>query len=338
MIPHCAIRKLQISQEILVKPKTTALFPSGLSFVLTSNDAEEMREQSVFWSYEHQQFNRGTFHGIIFGFHTSRLQLTLSHRSVGFIARGGLPEKTTIISIPVHGADSLLYRGQLLRDCRAIALKDTEELELHTSQPSTMLTVAVCTALLEQQALACTGSTFKSLRCQEQLWIHPKQYRNRVEQLISMLRLLQCRNHACSGVEEEMVEKEILETILLGIQPPGVENKIPDRLFVAKRAERHIRRNLKNSISIGELCRTVGTSERTLYLGFKERFGVSPKAYHQMMRLNGVHNALLRNNSSRTVTDLAMDWGFYHLGRFSEQYNRMFGRLPSETNKTVHDY
>ena len=31
------------------------------------------------------------------------------------------------------------------------------------------------------------------------------------------------------------------------------------------------------------------------------------------------------------VPETAMDWGFLLLGRFSEQYSRLFGELPRET-------
>jgi AraC-like DNA-binding protein len=35
----------------------------------------------------------------------------------------------------------------------------------------------------------------------------------------------------------------------------------------------------------------------------------------------------------RNLTELAMEFGFFHLGRFSEQYRKQFGELPSETLK-----
>ncbi|MFP5456117.1 MAG: helix-turn-helix domain-containing protein, partial [Alphaproteobacteria bacterium] len=32
-----------------------------------------------------------------------------------------------------------------------------------------------------------------------------------------------------------------------------------------------------------------------------------------------------------TVSELALEWGFTHLGRFSAEYRRRFQELPSET-------
>ena len=312
---------------------TDNLFPSGLTFNATSHDAEEMRDQSVFWSYEHRQFSRGLFHGKISAFHTSRLQLTLTDRSPGFFARGGLPAETTIVSIPLSVADPLHYRGHVMEECQIIALKHTEELELYTCFPSSMLTVAVSTTLLEQQAIAITGNSLESLRCQERLLMDPDDYCQRREYLVALLHSLQDGEWRSSKVAEELLEKDILETIFLGVKSPDPTKKMADRLSIARKAEAYIRRNLRKSLSIHELCHVLGTAERTLHLGFKERFGVSPKAYHQIMRLNGVRYELLSGDPCKTVTDTAFDWGYKHLGRFSKQYSRMFGELPSETRE-----
>jgi AraC family transcriptional regulator, ethanolamine operon transcriptional activator len=50
------------------------------------------------------------------------------------------------------------------------------------------------------------------------------------------------------------------------------------------------------------------------------------------MRLNSVHRALLRGTvGSTTVADVALAFGFWHLGRFAEQYNELFREMPHET-------
>ncbi len=53
------------------------------------------------------------------------------------------------------------------------------------------------------------------------------------------------------------------------------------------------------------------------------------------MRLNGVRDALWGGAAGTSITETAMEWGFYHLGRFSRQYKRMFGELPTETKKRI---
>jgi AraC family ethanolamine operon transcriptional activator len=49
------------------------------------------------------------------------------------------------------------------------------------------------------------------------------------------------------------------------------------------------------------------------------------------MRLNRVRRILARAPEGVSVTDAATRFGFFHLGRFSGQYRRLFGELPFET-------
>jgi AraC family ethanolamine operon transcriptional activator len=50
-----------------------------------------------------------------------------------------------------------------------------------------------------------------------------------------------------------------------------------------------------------------------------------------VMRLNKVRRALRAADAATTVTEAAMRFGFFHLGRFSAQYHRLFGERPSDT-------
>jgi AraC-like DNA-binding protein len=78
-------------------------------------------------------------------------------------------------------------------------------------------------------------------------------------------------------------------------------------------------------------------SLRSLYGLFERNAQTTPKHYIRQKKLERVH-ACLRDPSShvRNVTELAMDFGFLHLGRFSENYRKQFGELPSDTLKRRH--
>ena len=51
------------------------------------------------------------------------------------------------------------------------------------------------------------------------------------------------------------------------------------------------------------------------------------------IRLQLVRRDLLAAGPEERVTDVAMRWGFYHLGRFSRLYAAQFGELPSATHR-----
>jgi len=150
---------------------TGEIFKSGLVFHSISQDAEEMKEQSAFWSYEHKQYGRGKFEGKITAFHTRQFQVSYSSRSNGIFVRGGIPPATTIITFNFTDPRKIFYRGHILQDSQVMALYHSEELEYHTLFPSATLTVAVNTELLNDRFLFINGVPFSSLRSQERLKI-----------------------------------------------------------------------------------------------------------------------------------------------------------------------
>ena len=64
----------------------------------------------------------------------------------------------------------------------------------------------------------------------------------------------------------------------------------------------------------------------------EEALGLSPKQYTIAQRLRAVRAALLTADpKTTTVTDVAMTFGFFELGRFAGRYRSAFGESPSAT-------
>ncbi|WP_346910098.1 helix-turn-helix domain-containing protein [uncultured Roseibium sp.] len=87
--------------------------------------------------------------------------------------------------------------------------------------------------------------------------------------------------------------------------------------------------------SVVDICTALGVSERTLRYAFREYVGLSPVAYLRACRLNRVRAVLAASDPQETtITQVAMRFGFLHLGRFAGDYKRMFGEMPSVTLNT----
>jgi AraC family ethanolamine operon transcriptional activator len=85
-------------------------------------------------------------------------------------------------------------------------------------------------------------------------------------------------------------------------------------------------------LSLTDLCNVGQVSENTLINAFKQGLGMTPMAYVKGLRLYHVHRKLWRKKTSDTrVSDVANDWGFWHMGQFAADYRKLFGELPSET-------
>ena len=85
--------------------------------------------------------------------------------------------------------------------------------------------------------------------------------------------------------------------------------------------------------TVRDLCDNTGVALRTLNRAFRERFGIGPKAYLLRRRLSSVRAELLHASADTPIVDIANHWGFWHMGQFAKDYEKMFGELPSETRK-----
>jgi len=99
-----------------------------------------------------------------------------------------------------------------------------------------------------------------------------------------------------------------------------------------QQAEDYIRANLRAPFSLRDLTETTGTSPSTLLRAFNTHHGVSPMQYVKMLRLQAVRRSLLDSDPLRgTVGGIASEYGFRQLGRFSADYRKVCGELPSVT-------
>jgi AraC family ethanolamine operon transcriptional activator len=104
------------------------------------------------------------------------------------------------------------------------------------------------------------------------------------------------------------------------------------RYGAMRRAEEFLREHMDMPFSSRAVCQATHMSERSIELLFKEAYGISPRTWSQLARLNAARQDLLRNDiETVSVTAVATRWGFYHFGRFSAAYRRLFGEAPSVT-------
>lgn len=84
--------------------------------------------------------------------------------------------------------------------------------------------------------------------------------------------------------------------------------------------------------SIVDVCYELKISQRTLQYSFKSVLGITPITYIRYLRLNQVRIQLANPiNKQVTVTAVAMQWHFFHLGKFAQNYQELFFERPSTT-------
>lgn len=99
-----------------------------------------------------------------------------------------------------------------------------------------------------------------------------------------------------------------------------------------RRAEEYLAANLSRPVTRAELAEHAGASIRTLSRGFMKRHNVGPMTFLKGRRLDAVYRMLLYANADTTyVTNVALSFGFTHLGNFALDYKKAFGESPSTT-------
>jgi AraC-like DNA-binding protein len=101
-----------------------------------------------------------------------------------------------------------------------------------------------------------------------------------------------------------------------------------------QRALDFIHANGQRSLRLQEVAEAARVSPRTLESIFHNRFGMSPLTYERCVRLDQVHQKLKTYASSRenaSVTQIALQNGFIHMGRFAAYYKARFSCSPSDT-------
>ena len=100
---------------------------------------------------------------------------------------------------------------------------------------------------------------------------------------------------------------------------------------IAKQAEEFICEHHHDAIYLEDICRETGVSLRSLQRSVRAYFDVTLTELLESVRMEAAHRDLstLRLEES-TVTQVALDNGFSHLGRFSVAFHQRFGEKPSE--------
>ena len=100
-----------------------------------------------------------------------------------------------------------------------------------------------------------------------------------------------------------------------------------------RRACHYIADNIQANITLDDLASATAVSPATLSKHFRHYLGQSPLQYVRAKKLDAVHLVLKQSHSSMSVTEIALRYGFNHLGRFSQYYRGQFGQCPSVTLK-----
>jgi AraC family ethanolamine operon transcriptional activator len=117
-----------------------------------------------------------------------------------------------------------------------------------------------------------------------------------------------------------------------------VRSSTPSKRRVMQRIHNYIDQTGRYPLTMTEMCKIAFVSRRTLQYCFEHELGVSPMQYLRDCRLNEIRRILLNDDEERLISDLAIEFGFYHISTFNEHYKQLFGETPTQTRQRSHLY
>ena len=135
----------------------------------------------------------------------------------------------------------------------------------------------------------------------------------------------------CARALEESLAVLVLQCLERGqVKPVAV--KLSKRMIALGTALDIIENTPMDMLHLPHVLEQLDVSRRTLEHAFQDRFDISPAAYIKAVRLKALNKALLQEDKRElTVKEVCQRHGFYHLGQLANDYDNLFGELPSMT-------
>jgi len=97
--------------------------------------------------------------------------------------------------------------------------------------------------------------------------------------------------------------------------------------------------NTQGIIDIKTLQEQTNTSRKTLERAFTHHIGIGPKLYTRIVRFNAAKNRLDRLPKHKSVTEIALESGYYDSSHFNAEFKSFAGCTPfSYLKKTSRDF
>jgi AraC-like DNA-binding protein len=268
--------------------------------------------------------------------HTKFASLDLCRISYGASVHVTSPALETIYHLQI------LLRGQCLSKSygQEHYFAPGELLLINPDDPVDLMYSADCEKFILKLPLPLLDLT-----CAELRWHKPSEgirfasNRHKLAELDGFMSLL---GLVCQEAETDLVlprvrehYTQIIASKLLSLLGTNVNRETLDvQSAPFERLAQYIAQNLKQDITVESLAQLSHMSIRSLYALFERHAGTTPMNYIRCKKLERIHASLSDPSQGvRNLTEIALDYGFLHLGRFAEYYKNQFGELPSVTLK-----
>ena len=307
-------------------------------FSLESNDFTEMEDALSAWDHQYRQISPGAFHGGLLHTQVGSLGIFRNRWERAIHYRGGAPEGTIGIGLNMAQTGEPRWLGQRVAFDELIIQRCGTEAEYLSGALWDSVVFAIPEAELAQQLTDITHNDPEAI-------LHGLGLARLTPQLAAQLRQASlayldtaARSLATPGAPSPLPAMAaslvgLIARALVSARPPCAPKPSLNRQRqLIRKAENYVAHLTNQPLRIGQLCREIDVSERTLRDAFYKVTDTSPLAYLKTQQLNRVYRVLRDVDPDEVlIKQVAVANGFSHLGQFCKDYKQLFGELPSET-------
>jgi len=293
-------------------------------------------EDVIPWDFDVRVLENGDSPGSIEAISTGRVMLQKFRFAWKLHQRGATPRGMRTFGVGVEPGQKMPFCGYPLEDDWLVAFPTTSGFDAVSSQSFHTYGLSVDETLLDEVAevlrLPGPAEAVPHVSVYGADRVRVSGIRVSLNQIFHATRQ-QLEQDQQSGLSRR-IEWDLVGQLLclLAGGPPEARARIRHRDRALRRCLDYVEQSATRLIGVQELCEISGASWRTLDYAFKERFGVTPKAFLSARRLNAVQQELRDAKPVRgAVGRAAGALEFWHMGDFARDYRRLFGELPSET-------
>lgn len=303
-------------------------------------DLESFAYTARAWDIDFFQLDRGKFRADLTQFISGNFHFSSTRINRKIEQRGSSPKKLWSFAILENPSITIKWRGHELSRNDIMLYPPGSEIDVISNQGFSVMIYSAPEEYLHQiNRISGLPEIPDLLRSSDHFTCDPVEIKrlrlqlNRIRKTLFVSKTGSDRRMFVPELEYN-IPKSLFRTLAIG----RVENRIPPsrlRNYALKQALACIEMSVGDNLTIRGLCQMTGVSDRTLEYAFRERFGITPKAYIRAYRLNCTRKTLLRTDPSSTIkiNTIANSFGFWHMGQFAKDYQHYFGELPSVTLK-----
>lgn len=282
------------------------------------------------WTLTYDQVSAGRFESFLREISFDGIQIYEEKFKPSIFQRGEAQKNALCLGMFSQLSTQAIWMGKSITGHEILSCCDQDEILLRTPENSAFYSLTIPFELLGDQNFAQQHGQYANVLAQQ----HSEQfYKKFIILLNAIMNNRSCIEHAMTKqqVKSDLVELSDQFLLTLNHHPEPTKISMNKARQVVRKVCQVLQEQHDHVYSIEELCQMTFTSRRTLQNCFEMMTGQSPAQFLKTIKLNAVRRALQSAEQHICISDIAADWGFWHLSQFSVDYKRLFGETPSQT-------